>query len=68
MESFMTPQIQKQKRDKLLQVPMSEKEIEAVDALAKPMGWSRSAVMRFGISKLTLKKMEKASPPGNRRM
>lgn len=64
----MTPQIQKQKRDKLLQVPMSEKEIEAVDALAIPMGWSRSAVMRFGIKKLTLKKMEKASPPGNRRM
>ncbi len=57
----------KQKRDKSLQIPMSEREIEAVDALAIPLGWSRSAVMRFGLSKLTLKKMEKAIPPGNRR-
>ncbi len=64
----MAPPKEKQKRDQLLQIPMSPREIESVDALAVPLGWSRAAVMRYGLSKLTLKKMEKASPPGNRRM
>jgi len=57
----------KQKREKLLQVPMTEKEMGDLEKMARKVKWSKASVVRFAIEQLKVSDMKGEDPSGNRR-